>query len=482
VGIINARSGWATRVHHLPYDFDELELWELVERFIREQRNYDILNDYYIGRHDILNDPIENDGKPDNRVVANLFKMIVDTSTAYAFGNPITYTSKDEGLLADLKEVLAANNSQDLDRELGRFASHMGHGFEFHYIDEGYHRIKYRSPRNVLAIYSADINERLICAVDVFQVEHAISNQEIGYVDVYREDTITRYMREGEGVYTQVQQERHTFGEVPVVEFMGNDFRMGDAEPIMPLQDAYNRTFSDSVNEVNYQADAYLVLKNMEETEAEDLQNMRRNRSLLLPAEGEAFFLNRNVNDTHEQHVREELVENIHKISAVPNLSDERFATNLSGVAIHAKTQSLEFLTTIKESKFKIAIRKRLRLIFRTLQQQTGRDLEGAENRVEPVFTRNLPSNLAELADISIKTEGTISRHTMRSQIPFIHDLEREAELIEEEMMAKVRLELMRDSALSGGNGDLDLELDEPDTIDDENDGMNDYNRQHQRD
>ena len=56
------------------------------------------------------------------------------------------------------------------------------------------------------------------------------------------------------------------------------------------------------------------------------------------------------------------LAEDIHKFSMTPDFADERFAGNVSGVAIRYKLFCLEQKTRLKERWFTVGLRERARL------------------------------------------------------------------------------------------------------------------------
>jgi SPP1 family phage portal protein len=414
----------------LPRDFSTRELLEQVKIFISHQNQYQVLENYYIGRHDILNRTMNDPSKPNNKVVNNFAKLIVDTNSSYFLGNPITYVGENIKTIDKMNEFLSANDARDVDAELAKLCSMMGHAFEFHWINkDGEHKFKYASPKNVMAIYSADLDEDLLCAVNISIKKDLSTDETITYLEVYDESTITRFKAIGDGEPLIIETKPHPFGEVPVIEYIANDERQGDFESIITQIDAYDQVVSDSVNDIEYFNDSYLMLRDLNATTIEDIQEMRNNRILMVDGTGDAQWLTKQVNDTHVENIKDRLVQDIHKMAQTPNLSDEQFATNLSGTAIRYKMLSLENRTSMRERKFTKAIMKRLRLAFRTL------GLKGEElvNDIHPVFVRNLPANLVEIADMTIKLKDIVSDETLRSQIPFVTDVEKEAELVKQQ-------------------------------------------------
>lgn len=439
---MNPKSNWARRKYYLPRDFTTNDLIDQVKIFISKQYQYQVLENYYIGRHDILNRCMNDASKPNNRVVNNFAKLIVDTNSSYFLGKPVTYVGENPKTIDVMSEWLSENNAHDVDAELAKLCSMMGHAFEFHWINtDGEHRFKYVSAKNVLAIYSADLDEELLCAINIGQYKDMKTNLTIYQLEIYDDKNITRMKGTMEGNYADwivTEIKRHPFGEVPAIEYLANEERQGDFESIITQIDAYDQVVSDSVNDIEYWNDSYLLLRDLQATDLDDVKKMKENRVLMVDGTGDASFINREVNDTHIENIKNRLVMDIHKHSQTPNLSDEQFATNLSGTAIRYKLLALENRTSTRERKFTKAIMKRLRLAFTTL------NLKGKElvNDIHPVFVRNLPANLVEIADMTIKLKDIVSDETLRSQIPFISDLDKEKVLMAEQKLDKLEMQM----------------------------------------
>ena len=110
----------------------------------------------------------------------------------------------------------------------------------------------------------------------------------------------------------------------------------------------------------------------------------------------------------------------------VPDLSDENFAGNSSGVAMKYKLLGLEQLTRRKERWFREGLRERLRCYGYFLAVKGGRSLE--EENIRILFTRALPENALETAQMVKTLEGMVPRQVLLSQLPFMEDTPRQTE------------------------------------------------------
>lgn len=420
---------------------------------------YELLYNYYIGNQVILTRSFEDTSKPNNRVVNNLCAKICDTHTSYLSSTPVKHVFNNEvfdtlyegkPIQEHITRLLLENDIHDVNSELDHLANLYGHSFEIHYIDaDGNQKFRQRSPRNMFAIYSDDLSEELLAVVDIFTAVSTASKEEAVKADVYTSDNIYTYSIE-EGAYTKIATNSHTFGIVPAIEFPRNSYRIGSFEGILTQQDAYNVSVSDSINDIEYFTNSYLVITGLPDTDGEDLADMKNNRVIILEEGGKAEFLNRQVEDTHVENTKNRLIKDIAKDSHTPQIASSDLGANASGASLNNRLAPLEDVTAIRERKFKTAMKRRLKLILTTLQAKSGINLQGYENDIEIVFTRNLLSNISDLADAVVKLRGVVSDQTLRSQVPWVLDVSDEAELIAAEAKDKLQRELTLESALIG--------------------------------
>lgn len=91
---------------------------------------------------------------------------------------------------------------------------------------------------------------------------------------------------------------------------------------------------------------------------------------------GDVKFITKEIQTEALENHLNRLEKNIHKFSAVPDLSDENFAGNLSGVAIRFKLFGLETKCIIKERKMEKAIKELVRVLSVPIHVNTGREVD----------------------------------------------------------------------------------------------------------
>lgn len=395
------------------------------------------LENYYKGKNDILKRVMEDKSKPNNKVVHPFANYITDLLTGYFVGKPIAYNSPNDQLLESIHDIFRYNDEQDVNAELAKEASVYGVAYEMLYASEdGEIRFKRINPKEVITIYSNTADDELLYAIRYYKENDIFTDKDYYTIEVYSQKEIVVYTADETidnlNLLTVVP---HYFGLVPFAVYKNNEDEIGDFELVIGLIDAIDAMVSDSVNDTEYFTNAYLAIYGAE-IDAEDLVAMKEKRTISLPYEGtKAEWLIKDVNDAQVENVKNRMVEDIHKFSKCPAMTDENFASNASGVAMKYKLMGTENLTSIKERKFKRGLQRRLELLCNIL------DLKGSKfdwRDIEIIFVRNIPVNAIEMADLVNKLRGIVSQETLIAQLPFIEDTAEEVKKVNEEKSAEV--------------------------------------------
>lgn len=409
---------------------------ELIKKIVNKHQTtvvdrMELLNKYYNTKNVILNRIQQDDSKPNNKVAHPYASYITDTLTGYFMGEGITYLGDDDKALEELTMILEYNDAQDEDMELAKDMSIFGMAIELQYIDEdGFTRIKRLDPRETVLVYDDTLDEDLLYCIRYYLCEDILTDKRFYRIEVYTKDNICTYTSdELINTLTPVDVKQHFFGLVPVSVYYNNEETIGDFEPVISLIDAYDKMESDSLNDFEYFVDAYLCLTGLM-AESEDIKDMKQNRILLLDQDSDAKWLIKDTNDTNIENVKSRIDSDIHKFSKVPDMSDEAFSGNASGVAIKYKTLPMENIVAIKERKFKKGLQRRIELIFNILGLKgSAYDWRG----IEINFTRNLPTNDLEIAQMVSTLKGMVSNETLLAQIPFVNDVQNEIDRVQEQ-------------------------------------------------
>lgn len=408
---------------------------EIIKDLISEHKSeklprYSEMLRYYKSKHKILERVPKDPSKPNHKLVNDYPGYIVDTIQGYFIGIPVQYSSGDEKLLDDLKNIFDANNEEDHNAELAKYMGILGEAFELLYIDEN-SEIRFVRLKNeeTIVVFDTDFQKSIQMALRYYYLTDKSTKKKILKVELYYSDRVEYYTGNDSG-YTLDESRPHYFGKVPIIYYNNNEECIGDFEKVMRLIDDYDRRVSDNSNELEEFRNAYLKLKNMSGTDAEDLKEMKRMGAVKVEGDGDAGFIEKTVDDAYTEHHIERLDNNIHKFSKVPNLSDENFAGNLSGVAIKFKLWPIEQVAACKERKFKSGLKRRIKLIANILAIK-GKNYDWKSVNIK--FKRNIPSNMLESSQVAMNVNGIVSQETLLSILPFVDDPADEIDKIQAE-------------------------------------------------
>lgn len=430
---------------------------EQIPRFIKAQRYYEV-------KTEILNRTM-TDGKPNNKLAHGFCRYITNMATSYFAGKPIRYifTPEDEDAKKETElykkavlDIFKANYIDSLNFEVAKEGSKKGIGFYLIFSNEDADiRIKKMDAETFIPIYSTSLDEFLEAAVHIWS-EYDIDGLLIAeYADVYDREQIHHYKRlSGELVYMEDRlPEYHMMGDIPVIVVWNNEEQMGDYEPVITLNDAYDNGQSDTANDMDYFTDAYLcitgassmvedALTDEEGAEGSEVaaKTLRKNRILFLDDHGQASWLTKNVNDTANENYKDRLYKDIFFLSQVPALTDESFSGNLSGIAIKYKMTGLEELAIMKENRMRSAQTKMLRIITHFLNTRMNKNWN--PDVIEQKYDRNFVDNISDIITDVKNIEGIVSRETQLDMLPLsvVSDTNAELERQKKEALDAERL------------------------------------------
>ncbi|NBI08232.1 phage portal protein [Senegalia massiliensis] len=406
-------------------------LLELIDKHKAYHERYERLKKMYKHEHEILDLPKKEAYKPDNRLVVNYAKYIVDTLNGFFIGVPIKIKHDKKEINDYLEFIDKFNDQDDNNAELSKLCSIYGHAYEMIYVDEindkAHMGITYIEPMEAFVVYDNSIVGRPMYGVRYYNsVEGKLEGS---YSD---KNTIYYFNENDRGEIVIGETKPHLFGDVPIYEYVENEEKLGAFEGVETLINANNKALSEKANDVEYFADAYLLILGAILNE-EALNKFRDNR--IINMEGRDIeklvveFLEKPSADETQENLIDRLEKLIFQISMVMNINDENFGTQ-SGIALKYKLQSMENLAKTKERKFQSGLNKRYRMIANTgLTPLKGDEWVGISTQ----FTRNYPANLKEESEIAKNLKGVTSDETALSVLSMVEDAKREVEKINEQ-------------------------------------------------
>lgn len=401
-------------------------------------KNYIESEDMYLSNHEVLKMPKKDTWKPDNRLVFNYAKYIVDTFTGYQIGVPVKIKHEDDDVSKFITDFRKLNDMEDSEFELAKMSSIFGHAFIYVYQDENMQtRATYNSPINMFIVHDNSIEERPLFAVRYTFNE----NSQTGIGQVITNDEIIDATFSTGGSVRFGERTQHIYSSIPVVEMIENEERQSIFESVKTLINALNKAASEKANDVDYFADAYLKVLGVE-LQDEDASQIRENRIFNLWKNGdgplpEVNFLEMPSSDTTQENLISLLKESIFAISMVANMSEAEFG-NSSGTALAFKLQAMDNLARMKDRKLQSAFNRLYQIVFSVPLSAVD---EEAWSDLTYTFTRNVPRNILEEAQIVGQLSGQVSEETKLSVLSIIDDPKKEIKRMEQEEEAMGDLE-----------------------------------------
>jgi len=416
------------------------------------------MRDYYNGKQDIAQRTKEV-GKANNKISHNYPLYITTIASGYLLGSPVQYTAKDgqEAALEEILKAFKAAKIDSVDQELARDASVCGKGVELTYADESARvRSATLDPAQAFVVYDDTVQHKPLFGVHFYESVNAIGEATGVNIVVYTADMIYTLYSAATGdnnvsltAAVLVSEEEHQFGGVPMVEYWNNEREAGDFATVVSQIDAYNVLQSDRVNDKEDFVDALLLIKGAmleAETDEEGRERtsvgrmLKRDKLLMLPdADCDAEYLSNTMNEADNELLRKSLCDDIHKLSFIPDMSDERFSGNVSGVAMRYKLLALEMLTGIKERWYKEALQMRLELYSNFIAVKGGRVID--PTAVEIVMKRKLPVNDLETAQMVQTLRDLVPDELLLGQVAFVQDVDDAMDKMREQREESMKLQ-----------------------------------------
>lgn len=374
------------------------------------------LYDYYRGEQPVNKGEAVR-GRPNNLLRAPFPRYITEVHTGYFLGIPpaLAYGEAAAG-----ERYAALSRDLDLPHlyfDLGRDLSICGAGFALVWAERSGVRVCHCDPCDCFAIRSGEAGSPLLAAVRLF----AGGKGETRGV-LYTAERLIPFVWDGTGV-TLGTAEENLLHTIPLLPFYNNCQGVGDFEMVTGLVDAYNVLLSGALDDMQSVANAFLALYGMQGTTQKDIDNANRTRILSLSEGGRAEFVVKNLNHEALGQLETNLRRSILQLSMTPDLCDEHFAGNSSGVALQYKLWGIEQVRAAKERTFTDGLRGLL-AVLTAGEQLMGRNIDLTGGTA--AFYKNLPQDNSALAETLLSLSPVLSAQTILENLPWVTDVQEE--------------------------------------------------------
>lgn len=429
---------------------------ELVNRIVERHQ----LNAYHTrhlwGRYNTLDADVpiytrtprfETKNPINNKLANDFYGEIVDIEVGYFAGKPITYSYSDtdeseemtgsekavDEATKTLSDFVTRNNMYDKDLSMTKYATAAEYCGRLFYIDEeGNERVKIIPPYETIILYKNEMTEPSYAIRYYTYID--LNDQEIVKAEFYDDTYKTEY--EGYiGSLTQVGEPvLHLFDYCPLQGIPKDNELIGSPEKVISLIDAYDKILSDSTNEIESFANAYMVYENVNLTD-KDIEKAQATGAIRFfngTGTGKVYFLTKNLNDAYIENKLNRLENNIYRFSKTPNLSDPNTTYGeASGISLKFRLIGLE----TKCSMFEAKVNSAAVYMFKVLAS-SWRKKRIIVDPLQCYITckRNFPADLANEANTAATLAGLgLPKRIVFEQLSCVDDVDYALDLIEEE-------------------------------------------------
>lgn len=392
---------------------------------------YNRLENYYIGNHTSILDRTKTDqGSSNHKLIINHAKYITDISIGYLLGNPVEYQAGKDVNLDPLIDVYKEQSIADLDTELATEVSILGISREWIYLNEdGNPRSAQIDPRNSILVYDDTVEHKELYGI--MYRECVANGKKYTEVVVGSADKIVTYKLTARTL-TIMDEQDNPFKKVPMIDYRNNSRFIGDYEPVLSLIDAYNLLQSDRVNDKEQLVEALLILYGLDLSEAQKVELKSGRMLSSVPTDAKIEYIYKTLQESDVDILRKNLEADIHKISLTPNMSDQNFVGNSSGVAIEYKLLPFEQHIKNKERYMEKGLIKRFELYNAILVTKSVMEVIKPQE-IDVIFKRNLPKNDLETSQMINNLDGYVDHETLISRLSFIDDASEIMDIVKKE-------------------------------------------------
>lgn len=311
---------------------------------IQNKAEIDHLYEYYLGEQAIHLKVKNVRPEINNCIVANLAKEIADFKIDYLNGEGVQYASVNSENLDDvqlLNKYLGIRDKDSLDTKLFFWMYICGVGVRIAtperypgYGERAPFNIYALDPRSAYVVYRNSLGEPPAIGVKFVTFEDGTKLFSCYTEDRYYEFTTPA----GDGFAEIVKSEPRYLRQIPIVEYVVDETRMGVYEPVLDLLDLYNTVLSNRGDAVEQLVQSLLILRNiqLDQDQRENITQLGMieygDRSSDMP--GEIKYLSSDLDQDSTQTLQDTIYDTILRIVGMPNDRTHSTSSSDTGSAV----------------------------------------------------------------------------------------------------------------------------------------------------
>lgn len=423
---------------------------------------------YYDGKHDILNakrTAIGEDGTlteienlPNNRVVDNQYKKMVDQKCNYLLGKPITFQT-DQDTYAKLLKKIFNKKFMRLMNNIGKDSLNEGLAWLYIYYDEhGNFTFKRFKSYECIPGWKDSEHTVLEYLIRIYEVIKVDKKQEsiVEKVEVYEENGVYYFTLDGgrlipdeipfENYFTIVDgdgnKQGYNWTKIPLIPWKYNSNEFPLIKMVKSLQDGINKILSNFEN--NMEEDPRNTILILVNYDGENLGTFRKNLAeygavkvkTVDGAAGDLRTLQIEVNAENYKAILEIFKKAIIENAMGYDAKDDRMAGNPNQMNIQSMYSDIDLDANGMETEFQASFEELLWFVNCHLSNCGLGDYENEE--VTVIFNRDILINETEVINNCNNSSELLSEETIVANHPWVDDPQKEMERKEEEKQKNI--------------------------------------------
>jgi SPP1 family phage portal protein len=450
---------------------DEQFIVAEINRFRKSQRYTDMINgeNYYSGKHDILNKQRTAIGEggnltviqnlPNNRIVDNQYKKMVDQKANYIVGQPFVFKCDNDVYTEAVKPIIQTKKFFRLLKAVVKDALNCGIGWLFPYYNEqgewAYKRFK---PYEIIPMWADAEHTILDAGIRVYQtiVYEGRTEKVAEKVEVFNPDGIYYFNLDGDILvpeapfykpyFTSTDPEGVThdwnWDKIPLIPWKYNSEEIPLIKMCKSMQDGLNVIESNWQDQM--QEDPRNTIMVLVNYDGQNLGEFRQNLATygavkvrsMDGGNGDVKTLQIQVNAENYKAIIEQFKKAIIENCMGYDAKDDRIGSNANEMNLKSMYSDIELDANGMDTELQYSFENMMWFINCHLANIHVGDFEGEEYDI--IFNRDIMINeSAVITDIQ-NSVGVLSTETLIANHPWIDDPEAELERLkkqkEEEM------------------------------------------------
>ncbi len=449
---------------------EEYILHEIKKFKLSQKRKLMIIGEnYYEGKHDILNtdrEVINADGElekvdnlPNNHVIDNQYKKMVDQKANYLLGKPFSFKTENKTYSNEIKKIFNKKFKRTL-RGIGIDSINEGTGWLYVYYDED-GKLSFKVIKNyeLIPIWHDSEHTILDSAIRLYETIKIKNKKEeiVENVEVYTKEGIYYFILDGNRLVTNEikfsnyftviekggkEQIGYNWNKIPLIPFKYNPKEIPLIKMVKSLQDGINQILSTFEN--NMEEDIRNTIFVLVNFDGENLGEFRHNLATYGSVKisntqdmpGDLKTLQVEVNSENYKAILEifkkALIENAMGYDA----KDDRLQGNPNQLNIRSMYSDIDLDANGMETEFQASFEDLLWFINCYLSQNDKGNFENED--VEIIFDRDILINETEVINNCNNSMDILSEETIVANHPWISDPQKELESKEKERKKEI--------------------------------------------